>query len=143
MNHDTRVKPVMLTSRTDDPYDVANLEVSEQRKNSVIFLLILKVLLQDEYTTSWYLHLYCDRGQGPENTEFLPFFGTQCKIGLSLVLELARTLTSKREPISSTSRHQVLCTDYDGPISPCHIQVAIDGDSRWAHPSTDTYPRYV
>ena len=45
------------------------------KKASAIFRLILKTLLQDEYPTSWYLHLYCDRGQGPENTEFLPFFG--------------------------------------------------------------------
>lgn len=66
----------MPTSRTDDPYDVANSEVSGKIKRaSAIFLLILKTSLQDEYPTSWYLHLYCDRGQGPENTEFLPFFG--------------------------------------------------------------------
>ena len=116
------------------------------------FWLILKTLLQDEYPTSWYLHLYCDRGQGPENTEFLPFFGDKKnlnhieggKIGQNLVLELARTLISKREPTSSTSRHQNPLHGWaDGPIFSCHIQVAIDGDSRWAHPSTDPRPSVV
>ena len=115
------------------------------------FLLSLKTSLQDEYPTSWYLHLYCDRGQGPENTEFLPFFRDKKtytnhidgKIGQNPVLELARTLISKREPTSSTSRHLPSFARMDRCFAHFFlqtIQVAIDGDSRWAHPSTDTVP---
>ena len=91
-------------------------------------------------------------GKDPKTRSFCHFFRDKKtytnhidgKIGQNPVLELARTLISKREPyflnFQASSHPLHGWTDASRIFFLQTIQVAIDGDSRWAHPSTDTVP---